>query len=405
MMFLHFIRDGVGAMFQGGKYYRSWLVLLLILIAIGAGFYLQQLQQGIVITGMSDQVSWGFYIANFTFMLGIAAAVMLLLIPAYLFGREDVRHVVLIGHAMAVAAVFTAMLLVIVDLGRPDRMWHLLPLFGDINLPQSMLAWDVVSLNGFLLLNLITPFYILYRHYQGKPALPKHYLPVIVLTILWAVFMTTVEAMLFATNSGRPLWHTPLLGPRLLASAFVSGPALIIIVLLLIRRFWQYPVKQSAIDLLSIILVYALYMNLFIVFMELLIDFYNEPTHAASLRYLFFGLHGYSGLTTWIWLALIFNTLAMILLSFNQYRQNISILIFACSLSVLGIWIEKGMGFVVAGFIPTPIGEIYEYFPTFAEIMITLGCWAIGALVFTLLSRATTTLETRTYSHTASYNP
>jgi len=344
---------------------------------------------------MSDQVSWGFYIANFTFMLGIASSVILLLIPAYLFGREDVKQVVLIGQAMAVAAVLTAMLLVIVDLGRPDRMLHLLPFIGKFNLPQSMLAWDVVSLNGFLCLNLLIPFYILYRRYQGKQASIKHVLPFIILTIFWAIFMTTVEALLFATNSGRPLWHTPLLGPRLLASAFVIGPALFIIVLLFLRRFWQYPVKQTVIDMLSIIMLCALYVTLFIVLLELLIDFYNETTHAASLRYLFFGLHGYAGLTPWIWSALLLNIIAVLLLSFRQLRQNTRILIIACCLSFIGIWIEKGMSFVVGGFIPTPIGEIYEYTPTFAEIMITLGCWAIGILVFTLLVRASITLEVR----------
>jgi hypothetical protein len=181
MTFLSFIRDGLGAMFQGSKFYWGWLGLLHVFIVIGLAFYSQQLQQGVIITGMSDQVSWGFYIANFTFMLGIASSVILLLIPAYLFGREDVKQVVLIGQAMAVAAVLTAMLLVIVDLGRPDRMLHLLPFIGKFNLPQSMLAWDVVSLNGFLCLNLLIPFYILYRRYQGKPASIKHVLPFIIL--------------------------------------------------------------------------------------------------------------------------------------------------------------------------------------------------------------------------------
>jgi len=395
MTFLSFIRDGLGAMFQGSKFYWGWLGLLHVFIVIGLAFYSQQLQQGVIITGMSDQVSWGFYIANFTFMLGIASSVILLLIPAYLFGREDVKQVVLIGQAMAVAAVLTAMLLVIVDLGRPDRMLHLLPFIGKFNLPQSMLAWDVVSLNGFLCLNLLIPFYILYRRYQGKPASIKHVLPFIILTIFWAIFMTTVEALLFATNSGRPLWHTPLLGPRLLASAFVIGPALLIIVLLFLRRFWQYPVKQTVIDMLSIIMLCALYVTLFIVLLELLIDFYNETTHAASLRYLYFGLHGYAGLTPWIWTALLLNIIAVLLLSFRQLRQNTRILIIACCLSFIGIWIKKGMSFVVGGFIPTPIGEIYEYTPTFAEIMITLGCWAIGILVFTLLVRASITLEVR----------
>jgi len=398
MTFFRFIRTGLVAMFQGSKFYWAWLGLLLALIIIGIAFYAQQLQQGVVITGMSDQVSWGFYIANFTFMLGIASAVILLLIPAYLFGREDIKQVVLIGQAMAVAAVLTAMLLVIIDLGRPDRMWHLLPFIGKFNLPQSMLAWDVVSLNGFLLLNLLLPFYILYRQYQGKPALPEQYFPFIVLTIIWAIFMTTVEAMLFATNSGRPLWHTPLLGPRLLASAFVIGSALFIVTLLLLRRFWHYAFKQTVINMLSSILLFALYTSLFIIVLELLIEFYNETTHAASLRYLFFGLHGYTGLIPWTWTALLLNTIAALLLSFKQLRQNIQILIIACVLSFIGIWFEKGMGFVVGGFIPTPIGEIYEYTPTFAEIMITLGCWAIGALVFTLLTRASIALEAVTKS-------
>jgi Ni/Fe-hydrogenase subunit HybB-like protein len=396
MTFIRFIRAGLGAMVQGSKFYWGWLGLLLVLIVIGIAFYAQQLQQGVVITGMSDQVSWGFYIANFTFMLGIAVAVILLIIPAYLFGREDVKQVVLIGQAIAFAAVLTAMLLVIVDLGRPDRMWHLLPFIGKFNLPQSMLAWDVVSLNGFLLLNLLLPFFILYRQYQGKPALPKRYFPFIVLTIIWAIFMATVEAMLFATNNGRPLWHTPLLGPRLLASAFVIGSALFIVTLLLLRRFWHYAFKQTVINMLCSVLLYALYTSLFIIVLELLIDFYNETTHAASLRYLFFGLHGYTGLTPWIWTALLLNIIAALLLSFRHLRQNILVLIIACVMSFIGIWIEKGMGFVAGGFIPTPIGEIYEYTPTFAEIMITLGCWAIGLLVFTLLARATITLETST---------
>lgn len=398
MIFLRFVRTGIAAMFHGSKFYWSWLGLLLTLIAIGAGYYVQQLQQGIVITGMSDQVSWGFYIANFTFMLGIAAAIILLLIPAYLFDREDVKPVVLVGHAIAVAAVFTAMLLVIVDLGRPDRMWHLLPLLGKFNLPQSMLAWDVVSLNGFLLLNLLIPFYMLYRHYQGKQVTLKHIFPFIMLTIIWAIFMLTVEALLFATNSGRPLWHSPMLGPRLLASALVIGSALFILVLQFLRHIWRYPVQQSVINLLSNILLYALYVSLFMVMLELFIDFYNETTHAASLRYLFFGLHGYTSLVPWIWAGLILTIIAVSLLSLKQFRQNNHFLIIACCLSLVGVWIEKGMGFVAGGFIPTPLGEIYEYTPTFAEVMITLGCWAIGLLVFTLLARASIALQTNTNS-------
>jgi molybdopterin-containing oxidoreductase family membrane subunit len=393
MTLLAFFRDGLRAMFQGGRLYYLWLALLATLTVIGAGFYILQLKEGLIITGMSDQVSWGFYIANFTFMVGIAAASVLLVIPSYLFHRDDVKKVVLIGEALAVAAVVTAILLVVVDLARPDRFWHIIPFIGKFNLPMSMLAWDVVVLYGYLFLNLFIPFYILYKHYRGQQPSLKHYFPFIVIAIFWAISIHTVTAFLFSASTARPFWHTALLGPRFIASAFVSGPALIIVSLLIIRKYWDYQIKQAVIDMLAVILMFALYISLFFVAVEWFTDFYNEAEHAASIRYLYFGLHGYDGLTGWIWTAVVFNVIAVILLSFEKLRRNMRYLVIACSLSFTGIWIEKGMGFVIPGFIPTPIGEIFEFSPTFPEVMITIACWAIGALTFTLLAKAAVAIE------------
>lgn len=393
MQLLRFFRDGMRAMFQGGVLYRAWLLLLLALTVVGCVYYVGQLQQGLIITGMSDQVSWGFYIANFTFMVGIAAAAVLLVIPAYLFHREDVKQVVLIGEAMAVAAVITAILLVVVDLARPDRFWHIIPFIGKFNLPHSMLAWDVVVLYGYLFLNLLIPFYILYQHYRGKQPSLKGYFPFVVITIFWAISIHTVTAFLFSANSGRPFWNTALLAPRFIASAFVSGPALIIVSLLLIRRFWAYQVRQAVIDMLAVILMFSLYVNLFFVIAELFTDFYNETSHAASLRYLYLGLDGFDGLKPWVWTAFLLNSTAVLLLSFERLRRNMRFLVVACGLSFVGIWIEKGMGFVIPGFIPTPLGEIFEFTPTFPEVMITVACWAIGALTFTVLARAAVAFE------------
>lgn len=393
MTILSFFRDGLHGMFQGGRGYKTWLLILFGLILIGTGYYILQLKEGLVITGMSDQVSWGFYIANFTFMVGIAAASVLLVIPSYIFHRQDVKKVVLIGEAMAVAAVITAILLVVVDLARPDRFWHIIPFIGKFNLPMSLLAWDVVVLYGYLFLNLLIPFYILFKHYRGQEPSLKHYFPFIVITIFWAISIHTVTAFLFSANAARPFWHSALIAPRFIASAFVSGPALIIISFLLIRKYWRYEVQQGVIDMLANILMFALYINLFFVAAELFTDFYNETEHAASIRYLYLGLHGYDGLKTWIWSALFMNITAVIILSFERFRYSTTTLIIACGLSFVGIWIEKGMGFVIPGFIPTPLGEIFEFTPTFPEIMITVGCWAIGALVFTLLARAAVKFE------------
>lgn len=390
---IHFFRDGILLMFKGGKLYWSWIGFLLFLIFWGIWFYIDQLQQGLVITGMHDQVSWGFYIANFAFLVGVAASAVMLVIPAYVFDRKDVKDMVLLGEGMAVAAVITAMLFVVVDLARPDRLWHIIPILGKFNFPISLLAWDVVVLNGYLLLNLFIPFYIIFSRYRGKVPNFKAYFPWVILAISWAISIHTVTAFLFSANSARPFWHTALLGPRFIASAFVSGPALIIIAFQVIGKVTNYPVRRSVIDLLAIIMTVALQISLFFVGAELFTDFYNQGAHAASIHYLFLGLAGFESLKPWIWSAIGLNIVACIILTIHPLRRNMITLNIACVLCFIGIWIEKGMGLVVPGFIPTPLGEIFEYTPTYPEIAISIGCWAIGILVFTLLAKTTIPFE------------
>jgi molybdopterin-containing oxidoreductase family membrane subunit len=388
MSYLQFIRDGLREMLRGGRLYWGWLAGLALVFAIGLLAYAGQLRDGLVVTGMSDQVSWGFYIANFAFLVGIAAAAVLLVIPAYLFHRADVKQVVLIGEGLAVAAVLCAMMFVLADLGSPERAWHLIPFIGRFNWPSSLLAWDVLVLNGYLVLNLALPFYVHYQHWRGQEPNLRAYFPVVVVAMFWAVSIHTVTAFLFSANAGRPFWHTALLGPRFIASAFVSGPALIIVVLQLIRRHTDYRVQQSVIDLLALVMAVSLQISLFFVGAELFTDFYNETSHAGSMRYLFFGLHGLHGLRAWIWTALALNLVAVLLLSVHRTRRAPLTLNLACGLAFVGIWIEKGMGLVVPGFIPTPLGEVFEYTPSLRELAVTLGIWAFGALVFTLLAKA-----------------
>jgi len=383
-----FVLDGIGAMLRGGPRYWLWLGFLSLLVALGTGAYVMQLRNGLVVTGMSDQVSWGFYIANFAFLVGIAAAAVLLVIPAYVFNRKDVKSVVLIGEGLAVAAVLGAMLFVIVDLGRPDRILHLVPGIGKFNFPASMLAWDVVVLNGYLLLNLAIPLYVHYCHYRNKEPVLKAYFPFVVLAMFWAISIHTVTAFLFSANTARPFWSIALLGPRFIATAFVSGPALIILVLQVLRRVTRYPVEQSVIDMLSLIMAFALQISLFFVGVELFTDFYNESAHAASIRYLYFGLEGLNSLQPFIWAALAMNVVAVVILSIHPLRRQQRLLNIACVLAFLGIWIEKGMGFVIPGFIPTPLGEVFEYTPSVAELAVSVGIWALSILVFTLLAKA-----------------
>ncbi len=273
-------------------------------MGLGGWFYLYQLREGLVVSNMTNQVSWGFYIANFTFLVGVAAAAVMLVMPAYIFNRNDIKDVVLMGDTMAIAAVTMAILFVVVDLGRPDRFWHLIPFIGRFNFPESMLAWDVIVLNGYLLLNLGISFYIIFYHYRDCQPRTSRYFPFVILAIFWAISIHTVTAFLYSANSGRPFWVTALLAPRFIASAFCSGPALMIIGLQFVRRFGGYPIRQSVIDHLALVMAFALQITLFFIGVELFTEFYNEGHHAASIRYLFFGLGGHNALVPWIWTAL-----------------------------------------------------------------------------------------------------
>lgn len=393
LTFFSFIKDGVVAALSGGKMYWTWIGFLLFLIAITALNYYFQITQGMAITGMSDQVSWGFYIANFAFFVGIAAAAVLLVVPAYIFHRTDVKSVVLIGEGLAVAAVVVAMGFVAVDIGRIDRAWHVIPFLGKFNWPSSMLAWDIIVLNGYLFLNLLIPMYILWNHYQGKEPDVRKYFAFVVLSMFWAISIHTVTAFLFSSNISRPFWHTSLLAPRFIASAFTAGPALMIIALQALRSYTDYPIKQSIIDMLALIMTVALQINIYFVAAELFTDFYNPTAHAASMIYLFMGLDGFMALKGWIWTAMAANITAVILLMVHKTRTNMTTLNVACGLAFAGIWIEKGMGLVVTGFIPSPLGEIYEYSPTLKELGVSVGIYAVGCLVFTLFAKAGMAIE------------
>ena len=391
--FLAFFADSLRQVFRGGRLYWSWVGGLGLVVLVGVAFYWRQLQQGLITTGMSDQVSWGAYIANFTYLVGIAAAAVMLVIPAYVFHREDVKHVVLIGEGIAVAAVIMSVLFVVVDLGRPDRMWHMIPWVGRLHFPASLLAWDIVVLMGYLVLNITIPFYILFSRYRGLEPSPRLYFPAVLVSIAWAISIHTVTAFLFSSNVARPFWHTAVLGPRFLASAFTAGPALIVLALQIIDRNTPFKVQRSVIDLMALITTVALQINLFLVGAEIFTDFYFRTEHVAAATYLYLGLNGANRLVPWIWSAILLDGTAAIILTIHALRGRRGFLSVACVLAIVGVWIEKGMGLVVPGFVPTPLGEVFEYSPFRGEVFISLGIWALGTLIFTLLAKVAIPIE------------
>jgi len=368
---------------DGSLLFYAWMTALTAIALVGANAWAQQVSSGMVMTNMTDHVSWGLYIANFTFVVGVAAGGVMMVIPAYVYHDRKMHDVVIFGEMLSVAAILMAQLFVMVDLGRPDHFWHLIPGIGQFNWPFSMLAWDVIVLNGYLVLNLHICGYLLYMRFLGREPNPKWYVPFVFLSIVWAISIHTVTAFLYSGLGGRPMWNSALLAPRFLASAFVAGPAFLIVALHALGRFTKFRVEERPIRILVSILRVTVLLNLFMLLSELFTEFYTGGHHTASAQYLFFGLHGHNALVPWIWTAIGLNLLAAITFFLPGIRQKVPLLIGACLATFVGIWIEKGMGLIVPGFIPSALHEIVEYQPSLVEWKVTAGIWAFGLLVYT----------------------
>ncbi|RJQ48149.1 MAG: polysulfide reductase [Nitrospiraceae bacterium] len=370
---------------RGGKSYYAWLVFLLLLILWGVGAYIRQLDEGMILTNMRDQVSWGFYISNFTFLVGVAAAAVLLVIPAYLYNFKPIKEIVLLGEMLAITAIIMCLLFVIADLGRPERGWHILPIVGMMNFPASLLAWDVIVLNGYLAINCIAVFYVLYRLSIGREYKMSIIWPIVIISIPWAISIHTVTAFLYNGLSARPFWNASILAPRFIASALCSGPSIMIIIFQIVRKVSKIEISDTALFKIAELIAYAMGLNLFLFGAEVFKEFYSGSIHLAPMQYLYFGLHGHSNLVVWMWMAFIFNLTAFFLFLRPQTRENYFTLNLACILVIMGVYIEKGMGLIVPGFVPDVLGEIYEYGPSGIEKSVAIGVWALGALFFTLL--------------------
>ena len=388
------IKDSFGVITSSSPVYHIWMGVLTFFMLMGTYAYSIQIDEGLIVTGMSDRVSWGLYISNFTFLVGVAAAAVMLVLPTYVLKDVDFKQAVLIGEGLAVAALLMCLAFVIVDMGGPARLWHMIPVIGLFNFPNSMLAWDVIVLNGYLFLNITIPMYILVCHYLGKKPNPRIYIPGVFLSVFWAVGIHMVTAFLYAGLPSRPFWNSSLLGPRFLASAFAAGPALIILILGFINKYTDYKIADYSIKKIALVATVAAQVNIVMLISELFKEFYAPTHHSLSAIYLFFGLDGKTALVPWIWTAITINLIATFMLTMHYVRNNFATLNIACGLLFIAVWIEKGFGLIIPGFIPGPWGKIVEYYPTWIEIIITIGIWAMGAFIFTILSKVAIAIET-----------
>ncbi len=378
--------------FQGGHRYWTLLTVLGLVILAGAASYGLQLRYGLMITGMSRDVSWGLYISQFTFLVGVAASAVMVVLPYYLHNYKKFGRIVILGEFLAVSAVIMCMLFVVVDLGQPQRVLNVI-LYPTLN---SVMFWDITVLAGYLLLNLVIGLVTFDAERKGGPP-PRWVKPLIYLSIPWAVSIHTVTAFLYSGLSARPFWMTAILAPRFLASAFSSGPSMLILLAMILRKYTKFDCGKEAIQKLGTIVTYAMLINLFFVLVEVFTALYSAmPHHLHPFEYLFLGLHGMRELVPWMWVSAVLTVCAVALLIFPKVRRNERALAVICVMVITAIWIEKGMGLVVTGFIPSPLGKVTEYLPTVPEAMIAAGVYGIGFLLLTLLYKIVINVRERT---------
>jgi Ni/Fe-hydrogenase subunit HybB-like protein len=364
---------------KGGKKYYGWMTFLLVIVGIGFLLYLKQLDFGLGITGLSRDTSWGFYIANFTFLVGVAAGGVMVVLPYYLHDYKAFGKVTILGEFLAIASVVMCITFILVDLGQPMRVFNVF-LYPT---PNSVLFWDTIVLQGYLLLNIVIGWNVLEAERNGV-----HYQlwlkPLIYLSIPWAVSIHTVTAYLYAGLPGRGFWMTAILAPRFLSSAFASGPALLILMCLIIRRVSSFDPGREQIQSLAKIVAYAICVNVFFFLCEVFVVFYSQiPEHMDHFKYLFVGFHGKGAYVPWMWSSLALMVIGIILTVNPLTRKNEGVLAVACVVIFAGTWIDKGLGMIAGGFTPSPLHEVSEYIPTLPEIGIALGIWAMGFLILT----------------------
>ncbi|HIJ85008.1 MAG: molybdopterin oxidoreductase, rane subunit [Magnetococcales bacterium] len=370
---------------RGDWRYGVWMFCLGGLVLWGLGGYRLQLQQGLAVTGLSDQSPWGLYIANFLFLVGIAASAVILVAAVQLFHRQDLIPTLLPAKALAITAVLMSLLFVFCDLGHPERIWHALPLLGSLNFPTSILAWDILALTAYLLLNLGLVF--LPPRKQSSPPNPQGIGMGSIVAIVLGLSIHTITAFMLAGNPSRPLWFSPLLAPRFIVSAFAAGSALMILLFGIVNRTSSLSLPASATRFLSQVLSAALLIHMFLLGVEFFTHFYPTDEHALASRLLYLGWNQNNPWTLWIYVALSLSFLATVLMIHPRWRSSPKIQTLACLLTLSGLWMEKGLGLVIPGLVPTPLGESAPYVPTLTEIQISLAIWALGAMILTWILR------------------
>lgn len=375
--------------FSGTKRYWVLISILFLFVVVGLFCFIYQLRFGLSLTNLSRDVPWGFYISQFTYFVGIAAAGVVVVLPFYIHNYKDFGRITILGEFMAVASVTMAMLFIFISMGKPSRVFNVI-IYAT---PHSIIFWDFFVLMTYLFLNLIIGWVVLQSDKNEiKP--PRWAKVLIFISIPWAPLIHIITAFLYSGLPGKEYWLSAIMAPRFLVSAFASGTSLLILLSLVIKHFTNFNPGERSVLLLKTIVTYALLINLFFFACELFTVFYSQiPDHMEHFRYLYLGIDGHNRMVPYMWTSILLMVLAIPLLLLPVFKKSTFSLIIACIFIIVGTWIDKGIGLITGGFIPNSFGDINEYWPTYFELLLSLGIYAFGFLILTILYKIAITVR------------
>ncbi len=352
-----------------------------------APIFLGTEEGGLILTNLSDPVPWGLYVSFFVFWVGVAAAGIMAGVAAYVFNDKEFMKIAVIGEVQAIAALIIVFGLIMADVGRPLRAMVLLPQLPNL---RSMLDWDFIVLTTYLLLNVIALVATVHYYRQDRP-IPRSFLvPFIIVAAPFAIGIHTVTAFIFQALTARPIWNSPLLAPRFVATAFASGPAIMLLALYLAERYVSgFRVDFSVYKKTLYVVVCSLIIGLYFTLSEAQEIFWytTEPLKRAQAEVLFLGYHlPYVAALMWLWIGL--GTAAAVLGVIPRVHNTRRGVLLVSVLAVAAVLAEKTMTVVIPGYVPGVLGEVVPYYPSPTEVAITVGVHALGLLVFLLLGRA-----------------
>jgi molybdopterin-containing oxidoreductase family membrane subunit len=371
---------------KGGKVYYSWLLFLSFFVLVGLVTTFIQMTTGLVVTGASDQIVWELFVSNFIHCPSIASAAVLVVTPAYIYKRKDMKQLAVIGEAIAMVFVIIGINFILFHMGRPDRSWHAIPGIGIFNFPSSVLTYDIIVLNVYLVLNAVAVFYYLYKHYVGQPLNTKFYTPLIWFAVAWGPFIHIITAFILSSNAQIAVWHTALMPFSFLAMAAAAGPALVIVIFLVIRKFTKLEIEDSVIDFFSQVIAWGVGLLILMFAVEFFTELYPATHHSAPLEYAINGHNGMNPYGPWFWSIMTIFVVQFFLLCIKKVRKSYNFMLPLLCISVfLSVLIEKPTVLIFPAFSPTPLGEYAVFHPTLIELCNVLFVWATGFILLTMV--------------------